>query len=427
MKLLLSSLLLIFLAAGCGIESSRHPQEKILSTRYSNTPVPLKKDFQQCLDEENYLHDGKVIQSVLFGERSEILSTPYGDRIRFLEKPRMAFVCKEEQNYSDNSIEASALQITKTIRKASALFRKVAPEIQIPPVKINLTPMIVKTELIANSDGTISKLGSYLTDNAFYRPSTSTITFLPHSSQHYRFAILRNLWNVPVVSAHEYGHHLFEHLLEGDRLPPADHSACFGEEEKVSNLKSFRIITKKEVLTAFNEGFSDLVAYYSLSPSERDLTLVRCLEVSRDVSSPTFYDGNPKTFHQAALRSFFSTTRSMQLSCEDTSYQDVHTLGAILAWSYNKFSGELTDSREEKLAALIEWARFLGVEYRRWSNQNPENFLRTSFSELLRISATRLNRSFDENLCQVVDEIFPDLDLKECRNSLSQAAIFLPK
>lgn len=415
MKFISSVLSLLFLVSGCGVESSRHPQQKILKTRYSNTPVPLKKDFNHCVNEENYLHDGKVIHSVLFGEKSEILTTPYGDRIRILEMPRMAFVCKEEPDYSENSIESSALQITKTIRKTSAFFRKAAPKIEIPPVKINLTPMIVKTKLIANGDGTFSKLGSYLTDNAFYRPFTSTITFLPHSSQHFQFAILRNLWNVPMVSAHEYGHHLFENLQEGDHIPPHGHSSCIGEVETHTNLKSFRVTSRKDVLTAFNEGFSDLVAYYSLTSSERDLTLVRCLEVSRDVASPIFYDGNPKIFDQAALRLFFSTTRSRQLPCEETNYQDVHTMGAILAYSYNKFSAGLTNSREEKLAALIEWVKFLGFEYRHRSSQGPEEFLRKSFSELLRISASRSNRSFDENLCQVVDDIFPDLDMKECR------------
>lgn len=282
-------------------------------------------------------------------------------------------------------------------------------------MKINLTPMIVRTKLTPNGDGTFSKVGSYLTDNAFYSPSTATITFLPHSSQHFQFAILRNLWNVPVVSAHEYGHHLFENLQGGDHLSPDGHSSCLGNEETQSNLKSFRLTSRKDVLTAFNEGFSDLVAYYSLSSSERDLTLVRCLEVSRDVGSPIFYDGNPKIFDQAALRLFFSTTRSRSLACEETNYQDVHTMGAILAYSYNKFSGQLTNSREEKLAALIEWVKFLGFEYRHRSSQGPEDFLRKSFIELLRISATRSNRSFDENLCRVVDEIFPDLEMKECK------------
>lgn len=123
MKFQFSVLSLMFLVLGCGIESSHHPEQKILTTEYSNTPIPLKKDFNHCASEEDYLHDGKVIHSVLFGERSEIFSSPYGDRIRTLERPRMAFICKEEPAYTDNSIESSALQITRTIRKTSAMFK----------------------------------------------------------------------------------------------------------------------------------------------------------------------------------------------------------------------------------------------------------------------------------------------------------------
>lgn len=392
--------------SGCGVESSQYPRHRVLTTTYSDTPFALIKDFNRCANEEAYLHDGKIIHSVLFAEESQILDTHAGERQRFLKKPQIVFLCPEEDSYKDNSVESSALQITKTIQKTFLFFTRVAPQLRISPVKVNLTPLIFRR-------------GSYLTDNASYRPSSSTITFLPHSLQHRHMSYSRNLWNVPMVAAHEYGHHLFENLPGGKLLPSDHQSSCFGNEESPEpSLKSFRSFSTKEVLTAFNEAFSDLVAFYSLSPSENNLDSVRCLEVSRDVESPRFYDGNPKIFDEAALRLFFSSTRYLQLSCEQTSYQDVHTMGAIVAYSYNKFSGELTNSREEKLAALIEWVKFLKFEHRHRSHRNPEQFLRESFGELLRISAARLNRSFDENLCRLVDEIFPDLNLKECSNRL---------
>lgn len=446
MKISVLGLLFLFLLSSCGVEEKFKPHESFSSTRYSNKPILLQKKSAACEEKKfsrnnssfgfyifqsgrrlfrrsnffqflskKFLRDGDVIHRSVYDEKIDVLSTGFGEKLLEENFGSDIFVCPEE-SYENESVEGAALSATHFIEKTKRFFEKASPGIHISPVRLSISPTILKSQLMRNSDGSISKVSSYMTDNAYYRTSSRTIAFLPHS-QHFRSFSHVNLWEVPMVASHEYGHHLFQEILGRSNFPPDLEMSCFGKVvlEK-SHLKSIRHRNVKidDVLRAFNEGFADLVAFYSLDSSERSVAGVPCLEISRDVVSPVFYDGNPKELSEEAVRTFFSFRAMGPYSCEVTNYQDVHTMGAIQAHTFNKFLSEFTISDEEKLAALIEWVKFLRSESQHFRNKQPEDFMKDSYGAFLKISVAKFNRTFDENICRKVEEIFPGLKLSDC-------------
>lgn len=438
--------LLWLLLSSCGEPLIIRKNEFAYPTSYSNSPIELPKQIRFCrqrfsssplfhlhlfseqriknpladfstLFNQIWLKDGEVISESVYGEKIEYLKE--GENYRYLQhrRKRKMFVCPEVNFYERESIESAALNVSYFVRKTHDHFSSLFPDIPVEPVTINIAPVIIESELKKSQSSQVIKESSYMTDNAMYVPLTKTITFLPHSAEIKNSLRDLNLWEVPMVSAHEYGHHLFQTLYQAPSSLLPHFNSCFGERRKQkSQEKSTRArkISIDDVINAYNEGFADLISFYLLAPQERSVEGVRCLEVSRDVKSSRFYDGKPKRFSKEALQSFFSFFNSIHLGCEDVNYQQVHILGAVFAHSADFFLGQMTNSEDEKLAALVEWVKFLRFERNKYHLASPRIFFRETFTEFLRMSAKHFNRELDGHLCKTVEEIYPDLNLKEC-------------
>lgn len=448
MKILCNVLFFSVILSGCGVEKSHHPETPVVSkTNYSNQPIMLKKKSLQCgsrnftQDESNFalniflrgrnflfeknffrflsgffLKDGSIISGSSYGEEVEILVTPFGEKIVKDTKGSPVFLCPDEE-YESDFIEGAALNIVHYIEKTRDFFMKSSPGERIAPVKVSVSPAIVKTQLLRNFDGEFKKIGHYMTDNALYQPSTKTIAFLPHSEFMKFGGFSMNLWEVPMVPAHEYGHHLLQEILGSQYVSNQLHLNCFGNfRETKSALKTIRPreVKTSDIIRLYHEGFSDLVAHYALSEEERSVSGVKCLEVSRDVRSPKFYDGSPKVFSEEVLHSYFSHFEGPAVACEVTNYQDAHVMGAILAHTYDSFASEFTEANEEKLSALVEWVKYLRARGNHLRKLSPEEFFKVTYRELLKISLKKQDLSFDENTCRKIEGFFPRLNLAEC-------------
>lgn len=448
MNYLMMSLPLLLLAAACGKPGTHQaPEEKIVQTTLSNTFIPLKKQNVKCNSrqfmksnsffglhlfvESKYvleakdlygfltgtsLRDGKVISQSEYGEEAEIIFSTEGMKAKVFVAAKDIKLCPEETNYAKNTVESAAMNTTyfinKTNKKVSSLF----PDLKIAPITLSIGPSLLRSFVTRNWAGELEKQSMYMTDNAFYSPASSLITFLPHSKAAKENGFKANFWEVPMVASHEYGHHVFQSIHKG-ALSPLE---CFGT--SVKKKKSFnkglnldRSVKQEDVLTAYNEGFADLIAHYTLDPKERDVHDVKCLEVSRDVASPVFYNGKPKIFDEEALRLFFSSYNDYTNgTCEDHSYQDVHVIGAIFAHNADKFLGNFTNDNDEKLVAIVDWVKYLKAEKKKLILVTPQNFMKQTMTEFVKMSLKKFGKNLDAGNCKLVKDIYPQLDINEC-------------
>lgn len=436
----------------CGKKEVTSNKLNIFAQTYSNDAISLKKQFLSCQTSEFktlmkdlsfpsfqnaevttstqnfspllqgiFLRDQKVISETLYGEETDWLAADKGFYVEKIKTPKNVFVCPEEVNYERESIEAAALNTSYFIKKTNLKFTSLAPEIDVTPITLNIAPLITQSYLYKGGDGNTYKDSSYMTDNAFYMPAHKSVTFLPHSKFLKAFQLKMNYWEVPMVASHEYGHHLFQMIYKYEYLNTLhDHHGCFGPvQKKKAKTATKRFDARKvkidDVVNAYNEGFADLVSFYTLDPLERGVRNVKCLEVSRDVESAVFYNEKQKIFSKEAVRSFFSPyDESASEVCEDISYQSIHAFGAVMAYSMNTFLSGLTNSDDEKLLAVVEWVKFLRTERKKLLLAKPENYFKLTMDEFIRMSAKRFEADFDKELCQKIDTIFPLNDITEC-------------
>jgi hypothetical protein len=436
---------LLFLGACGKTVTHKTPLERIVETNYSNSPVLLKKQNLKChsksftefeafiglhlffetknvLESKNMLpyiqgtnlRDGNVISRSVYGEEAELIISEKGVSVRTMVNPKDIKICPEQNDYEKETVESAALNATFYIHKTNQKIRSVFPDMKIAPISLSIGPSVIRSVVTRNWAGELVKDSSYMTDNAFYSPSASLITFLPHSKNLKDNGIKANFWEVPMVASHEYGHHIFQSVYQSLNLP----LDCFGHPQKKTRLQKSlqeRKVKQDDVLTAYNEGFADLIAHYTLDKRERDVHGVKCLEVSRDVASPVFYNGKPKIFDEEALRSFFSSFNDYTNgTCEDHSYQDVHVIGAIFAHNADKFLGHLTNEDNEKLAALVDWVKYLKAEKKKLILMAPRSFMKLTMSEFVKMSLTKFDKALDASNCKIVKDIYPQLELDEC-------------
>lgn len=436
---------LLFLGA-CGKPiTTKSSTDTYTSTTYSNSPVLMRKQSKNCnaksfnqsavfnlhlfvegrfkkITQDFFpylrgtsLRDSSVISSTVYGEEAEIFVTDEGMRVKTIAKPKDLKVCPDENEYDQDTIESAALNATYFIHETNSKIKSVFPDLYMSPIILSIGPKVMRSVVTKNWDGELSKDTTYMTDNALYTPANASITFLPHSKSLKENGFIMNFWEVPMVASHEYGHHVFQSIYTGTKAP----LECFGDTHSNGNrlnksLGFGREVKQDDVMTAYNEGFADLIAHYSLSQEERDVKGVKCLEVSRDVASPTFYDGKPKIFNEEAMRSFFSSIREFTLGCEDASYQDVHVIGAIFAHNVDQFLGKFTNDNDEKLVALVDWVKYLKAEKKKLILMTPKNFMKQTMSEFVKMSLKKFDKTLDADNCKLVKEIYPQLDFDEC-------------
>lgn len=443
-------LLFLFFLVGCGRpEATPLERELIYKTEYKNTPIFLTLQNDSCRsrtftsaqtffnlhlvlqgEAQNETHDFSPLLQGLFLRNGTVISDSFhGERVEIMEnnkayqraKPKNIKLCPDVDGYSPDTVESAALNTTYFINKSHLRFTSIVTDVAVAPITLNILPAIIDSKLEKEFDGETVKKSRYRTDNAFYMPRTKAVTFLPHSVEMRELGMKTNYWEVPFVASHEYGHHLFEMLYKDSQYLGPDMKDCFGhsnQDKPRSGLnKSLNQRKTKidDVLNSYNEGFADLMAWYTLDPKEREVKGVKCLEVSRDVSNPRFYNGKSKVFSKEALRSFFSYYVDNSLrSCEVVSYQDTHVLGAIFAYNADSFLSELTTSDDEKLAAVVAWAKELKAERKKYLLASAETFLEETVKLFMKMSLERFDRKFDVEICRKINTVYPDLNIKEC-------------
>lgn len=443
MKFLILTLSTLVLVTGCGQQETK-PTNLIYSTKYSNNPLLLKKQSKSCesksfesskLIDLLLFHDGSILKenydfSVLLKglslrPKNSLSKVYYGEKVEVcpncsrgqqqLEKPREVELCPEDLDYERETIESAALNTAFFINKTHDKFVSLNTGVSVPSISLNIGTVVLFS-FVSNFSGERVKQSTYFTDNAFYQPQTRGIYFLPHSKE-FKTENSPNYWEVPMVASHEYGHHLFQSIYQ-DELVSSGPRGCFSSphlKKLDDSSQTIRSLTIRNVLNSYNEGFADLIAYYSLSEKERSVKGVKCLDVNRDVESPKFYFGEEKKFSPEVLQNFLSLyENSDKTSCEVPSFQQVHTIGAIFAHHVNAILSHVSTSNDEKITTLVDWVKILKQEKDKNAKLTPDAYLRKTMKSFVELVMTKYHKSKDQALCAKVEAMFPDLDPKEC-------------
>lgn len=400
-----------FLVRGSqGCRSSRSDWTYELAVFKDREDVVEAQDFRHLLD-GNYLRDprGKSIRSVTFeSSYNFIINSSGGDARMALTSyiPGTELeVCPEVLRYEPNTFEAAGLS---TAFYVDRMYQRVGRVLttRIPPVAIEVGSKVVNERLNVR-DGNLHLTPAYSVDNAMYLPQAQKIVFVPHGFE-IRNYFTSNFWQVPVIPSHEYGHHIFNLLSPDSSTSTGVVANCFGEKLERSNLVEIdaaaeRTVTVDTVRGALNEGFADLLAYYSLDRDERSTIYVPLLSYNRNVESEHFNIGEAKNFQDRALSRFFSSSRHTRTTL-DVDYQDIHIIGAIFAHRTYRLLDSSVIKEEAKMEFLLDWARALRGLSR---SLTPQKYLDESMALMGQMYFDYFGPSRSSKHCQRVQELYP--------------------
>jgi len=322
------------------------------------------------------------------------------------------WVCPETSLYSVNSFEGSGLNISYSINKTYNAVLEADPSISLGAVSVEVAPTKRKNLKFRGGPKDMEHTVGYETDNAYYQSEDRVITFLPQSKRYSERENNPPYWQVPMVASHEYGHHIFHTLILGNISSEVKHSeACFKNHTTMKNM-AFNITGNRRDNTAgfalgsINEGFADLIAYYSLDKGERELKAVECFTKNREIESPVFGAGMSKAIGSKALRLMNSkNAQRPDRSCDTPNYQEVHDVGALFAYGSNYLISYTTQDKTKKLSIVLKWAKQLAKEYPNLKHLEAGEFLFASMELMLKISVDETGQEVF-NRCKIMDELF---------------------
>ncbi|NRA47287.1 MAG: hypothetical protein HRU09_20245 [Oligoflexales bacterium] len=345
-------------------------------------------------------------------------------KITVEQKGKPVSICRSGGAYPAKSIENAALAGMSGLMQAYKSIKAAATKIKLPKVELLIHPYF-ESRIETKQESLVT----FMTDNAFWTNASRTdsgftIALLPHSQQFKMIFDRAPLWAQSRVISHEYGHHVFHHLAPN--LFSSDKPLSISEEISQNfeavlatlSAKAFgkenRKITNKEVISALNEGFADLIAHYAHDSGNNPWgsVVIGSFKKARDISSCDCDNGEVKSINKSVIKHFFSPHTSKPHSYLSVDHQDVHTVGAIIAHGIDDLLSRKTKangaslSSIEKMNWLINWASRLNREFSTTSSYVPRALLR----ELMYHGINNLEQHDDplsEEQCQIISRIFP--------------------
>lgn len=322
---------------------------------------------------------------------------------------RGIIICKQDADFPAGTIEGVALSTLASVMEAQSFLtslQAIKPSLTMPrTLNLSILPYVEDKYLVRRANGEEKTISEQRSDNAFWmatQQGASYITVLPTSSN-FRIAAPSspNLWQVPFVVAHEFGHNFFYANAENamafankiphsaaytPRLPLAEHlgpiTPTRGKPSAGADSSSSggRLVDHDEVLTVANEAFADLFSFLTLG-AQPGLTIDVACMADRDVAQPYLVSGHsprPKILDSHALNEFFSiqTDRGVPQDnpvCPAYTLQDPHILGAVLAHAIHILVQHQTLPSQGLI--LADWAQRIESAALRKNIITPRNLL----------------------------------------------------
>lgn len=344
-------------------------------------------------------------------------------------------ICRRGGAYPQASLENAALATLAGIKQAWALVQPTADK-PYPKVEVLIQPRL--ESILATNDG---PLLATLTDNAFWSSSQRgerpyTIAILPHSRESQSFFAPFNMWEHQGVISHEYGHHVFyestPHLRPSEfKLSDSEQLEIFLDEIATwANGINKRVIGRKDVIAALNEGIADLISNYAHDSGRDPLgdLIFGPFSKARNIQSCTCDDGEVKSLSQSALKHFFSPHFSRPHYALSADHQDIHTIGAIMAHGWDQLlTGVLGASEQNpetalKLSYTREWLSAINAQAEVWKGLSPEALL-----EAITYHGTEFiwirSKNPAETLCPSIKRLYPIYSSKWLQSGASVACL----
>ncbi|MEN9836174.1 MAG: hypothetical protein RL011_2367 [Pseudomonadota bacterium] len=331
-----------------------------------------------------------------------------------VNSPENLRICPASKSFPRNSVEGVGRAALANVGTASRFYESIpSAKSTLPNSSLLVLPRIETTYKDTNKV-------SVTVDNLAYAPNfrgMPTFVIYPKGSKSVREGrwVNVNFWEVPWAIAHEYGHHVFHNhsgvsgstqgIIKDLPLYGSTLGIVAGEERQITN---------DDLLVAVNEGFADIFAYYTLGGDPGVTSALDCFQNSRDTGSATFGDGTEKILSADVLSAFTaSRTLSSPTTCQSPSFQEVHTIGAIIAYGVNQvFQAALPttqslNSEREKGRMLLMWAQKIGRVYPTLGadSSGGKNNLAKLILEAMKAAAP--NGTMSAVSCQSVRKHFP--------------------
>lgn len=348
------------------------------------------------------------------------------------ENGRLLTFCRDTIAYPPDSLEnvalASALGIQKAYQVRKDFLKFVHKKQQDDEIK-KLVLLIHPRILIPTKQQRQNNTYVIFTDNAFfaYTEQLPIVAILPHSKMWLEANHnTGRFWEQVGIISHEFGHYLF--LLHAWSL--VSYSKL---QENLAGLNLFntaRRVNTSTVIGAFNEGSADLVSYQALALEPEisyEINIGKDEIKSRDLlsfeawySRSSGQDGSffmeEKKIDQDFLKIFFSPTNFSQASLRRK--QDIHYLGAILAYGMNQLFSTSTrlanlskkERHLQKSIMLLSWFESLDKSFQFDSRMlKPKEYLRKIILQGIIIASEKTagKSHVNQSQCALIEKIFP--------------------
>lgn len=426
MVLLLVTLLLILSSCGPVQLVVPEAQDTYIETSMG-TPIPLSFAQEVCSEQDASSGEGSVSSVITFNLMSlfssetnliikdiveikpDIFSLKaggdfesyfnYNSETKNLRREKLEIepakqinLCPSQNYGNQKTFESAGAHVYSSIARAKAFLTDL--DVELPELKYIIAPSVKR--IVINKTGRATHTEkTHLINNAYFDYKYQEIVFLPQGYSDSGKIPFNGipLWTVPFVPVHEVGHHVFSQLMPSFfKKRSSLNKVCFDNRgaDKIhyaqQNEGQKRIVNGQLVLTAINEGFSDLFAFYTLG-KDINLNGLSCLSVSRDVSSNKFMSGDPKNLTSKNIDKFLLSTYLPQTNClEETNYQDVHMIGAIIASALDSTLNIMDFDKKAKMRFTMKWIQKLNIQLTaKQLNKTPKKILKNSFNLLLRL------------------------------------------
>lgn len=266
-------------------------------------------------------------------------------------------VCQDAHQYRRETYEAVALTSVNYLNEARKQYELVGGQAMPRPI-LQTLPTIKDTLKDFQPDANSPKGDAiyYQVHNASYamdEKKNEYFFIFPETSDtaSLGFVPKGNLWESAFVLSHEFGHQIENHLWGptlgrlGLRREPFLHKLVPTQIDLNHSTLSGPAGPQgsKQVFGAFSEGFADLAGLYALHGSVETLVGIECLGANRNPLNDRYHDGTPKELTVDVAETLLSSNENSDqpvqgdrlASCDVPKFQDIHVVGAILAYYIN--------------------------------------------------------------------------------------------
>ena len=326
------------------------------------------------------------------------------------QKPLDLKICDSSFTYPRPSIESAALSVAGVLDDAYRFAIAAGSRVPLDPLALLVLPDIRFRKDLGNELSITDNAGWVLSEKFSDLGIRNYLVFYPMSAS-YLASSKPPFWEIPWVINHEYGHHFFYSYL-GSRAKQAFGYLKVHEFDRTFHEQHHRLTDassdghSNRFFTAINEAVADLFAHYSLGGSSIQMTSISCRFALRDVSERLLNNGLPKRFSSSDF------TPNDVDDCEDVNYDNVHTIGAILAYFYDRLltlsMGDAAARKAERLFSFLEAFAVATESELTRQEALSSNILAQTFIKAALADMESAGYRIADRHCQLIDQTFLD-------------------